>query len=154
MAKFQKRKDNTKNNYFKQMIQRYGPDFLEAKKMERGGLMNEPPRVFRDLIKNKIDFVKEAIYFQDYDFLDALIQNAYKNLLYFDTLNKAMMMYSGTKNIFTDAEMETYIKVSNSYNLYSCLYNSLVTYRDTGNIDWIVRIPFTIPNKSQADLII
>lgn len=155
MAKFNNNPNNKfKNNYFKQMIQRYGSDFLEKKKQERGGFTNEPPRVFRDLVKGKIDFARESDYFRDPEFLEALILNAYKNYTYYGILNNSLTTTFAQKPIpITMDEQETYIRVKDSFELYRELYNCLIMFRSTGNIDWIIKIPYSITNKNISTLI-
>lgn len=156
----QKRKDNTKNNYFKQMINKYGPNFIDEKKMEKGGLMNEPPRVFRDLVRNRIDFSKETEYFRHPDFIVALLNNALENFRYYSVLYNAMGAYFNQRqltmgnNPINSDEHETYIRVKNSLELYKELYDSLYNFQITGNIDWLIRIPFNITNKNLANLIV
>lgn len=148
-----RRNNNTKNNYFKQMINRYGPDFIYEKRMERGGLLNEPPRIFKDLIRNKIDFDKESEYFYDKELLDVLITNATNNLLHFSTLYNAMVMYINSKPV-NQIELDCFNKTKTQYELYGFIYNCLTNFKNTQSIEWIMKISFNILDKSQANLII
>ena len=156
MIQRKKKNNYSKNNYFKQNIQKYGQDFIQKKKIEKGGLLNEPPRIFRDLIRNRID-LDEYNYFYDPDLQQVMLENAESKFREFSVLYNAMnvLFYHNNMNNFqpTQDEFLTFNKVKHSYELYRELYNSLYNFRISGDISWITKIPFNITNKSLVNFI-
>ena len=90
-----------KNNYFKQNIEKYGPEFVSIVTPDQ--IQGQSKRIVKELVKGDIELEKYGAYFLDLKLLDNLIIGIKNELddcsLYYVAVNFYKSYYPSTPNI-------------------------------------------------------
>lgn len=133
----QKNNKRMKNNYFTNMIQRYGENFLEN--MDQRELQNtlqrDPARIFREMMGGNIDMYKYANYFAHPIFLNALINNSYMNYMKAECEFNAFQYYiavNANNGIRVD---DMYVKFREEWRIRRDIYSLINVSLNTFAVD-------------------
>lgn len=123
-----------KVNYIQNMIKQYGENWIVALKPE--DIQRNAKRIFKEMIKNQIDYQKEGNYFLDAKLIDNLIIAARNelevNTLYYNAVCLYFQYYPSEPNIsaqITHLQSLCYI--------YRIIHDKLVTVKNSSNIGWL-----------------
>lgn len=123
-----------KTNYIQNMIRQYGENWIVALRPE--DIQRSGKRIFKEMVKNQIDYQSEGNYFLDGKFLDNLIISATNeleiNTLYFNAVSFYQQYNPNVPNISVQV---THLQVL--CYIYSVIYNKLSTVKSTGNIGYL-----------------
>lgn len=142
------KKGKKQNNYFEQQINRYGDNFLIYKNPAE--LQMDAIKVFRDLVRGKIDVREYQEYFSNPQFLESCILSASQKFALHNISYNGVNMLVQTmqsQNIPIDqmhtAVLDYHQKAS---EVYSIILNGLQNYKVTGNIEILIGVvPMTRP---------
>lgn len=122
------------NNYFTQMIARYGENFIVGLTPEQ--IQTAAKRIVKELVKADYDLESVGQYFLDLKFLDNLIISISNELdtnkLYFDAVSFYKMYYPDYPAI---GIQQNHLGIL--CNIYNTILQKLQTVRSTGNIGWL-----------------
>ena len=121
-------------NYIQNMIKQFGENWIVALKPE--DIQRSGKRIFKEMVKNQIDYQKEGNYFLDAKFLDNLIISARNeleiNTLYYNAVAFYMQYHPMEPNIsvqLTHLQSLCYI--------YKTILDKLSMVKHTSNIGWL-----------------
>lgn len=134
------------NNYFTNMISRYGTEdfvhFLKPEQIQRSAR----ERIFREMVRGQIDFSVHGKYFQDSKFLENLIIAATDELNNNIAVNTALEFYDmnrpGDMIIIRNR-----VKHSNLVVIYNAIVIRLNNVKFTGNIGYLTDLPYVLKDE-------
>jgi len=149
------RNNNRQNNYFTQQIQKGGENFLNSKTPR--DMAQDADRIFRDLVRGKIDVAQYSEYILNPSLLETLITKAAYQYNYWWVIRLSVenqinqMNISKASNIQVDANTEVIFNgvlndVIAKYTVYEQLYNCLQIVRNTQNALPLENLPRVVGN--------
>ena len=133
-----KNNNKQRRNYFENEKTRANgdPDFLEKKNFLQ--LQNDAVRIFKDLARGSIDVFQYEEYFQNRNFLNAIMKVAQNNVVK-SSLVKYYIDTGIARNDFLHGVMPDMVyTVENEFKLeieaYTIIYSGLLTYSVSNNI--------------------
>ena len=123
-----------RTNFIQNMMKQYGENWIVALKPD--DIQRFGKRIFKEMVKNQIDYQKEGNYFLDGKFLDNLIISA-RNELEVNTLYcNALTFYMQYNTI----EPMVSVKLTHLQSLcyiYKVILDKLNMVKNTSNIGWL-----------------
>lgn len=116
-----------KDNYFKQQIKRFGPNFLDFKKSKDFNNY-DCKRIFNDLASGNIDINTEAVYLTDPRISEPCISIARSKVFYYQTIVMGMEMlianYNSMYGIIPENTYAVYNHVTNALKAWQLIENA------------------------------
>lgn len=132
-------------NYFEDMIQRYETEDFVPKLKPEQIQKSAKERIFREMVKGKIDYGVHGNYFLDAKFLENLCIAADNELLNKTTIRDALCFYDMT---FPGQGSVIHNKAifENLCIVYKCLNDKLQWLKFGGNVGVLTDIPYILAN--------
>lgn len=126
-----------RQNYFEFNIKRGGVDFLKRKNAQF--LQYDAFRIFRDIAKGDLDVREYEEYLSDHQLLETLVLVANQKHQFHYVSYMGIQALSNDLNFCNNPMIpitsEFHMKTAEVYNI---IYLAFLTYRDTGQIDYLL----------------
>lgn len=151
--KQQKRKK--KNNYFSRNVEQYGEDFLNL--INRAQLIEDAPRIIRDIAYGRIDYSEFDKYFMNQDLMIILIDYVQTQLRYYSSSLQCMdyTLQAIVNNVYYidnysyNAIVQSRASTLNYTMIYNTINNALSWCMCNRTIEPLLTINTTIKNSLQ-----